>query len=108
MLPRGTHGGWTGGQWVSARLTDAARAAAPEAASIEELIIRIAAGHAVGVMPETVAETLHNAGFAMVPIVDAPVSAVALAWRRSGAVAPVRAFVQTAVDVCGEGYLAVG
>ena len=59
-------------------------------------------------MPESLADSLRNAGFAHVPLVDAPASAVALAWRRSGAVAPVRAFVQTAVDVCGEGYLAVG
>ena len=59
-------------------------------------------------MPESLADSLRNAGFAHVPLVDAPPSAVALVWRRSGAVAPVRAFVQTAVDVCGEGYLAVG
>jgi DNA-binding transcriptional LysR family regulator len=108
VLPRGTHGGWTAGHWVSARLTDAARAASPAAASVEELIIRVAAGHAVGILPESLADSMRNAGFAHVPILDAPASAVALAWRRSGAVAPVRAFVQTAVDVCGEGYLAVG
>jgi DNA-binding transcriptional LysR family regulator len=108
VLPRGTHGGWTAGHWISPRLTDAARTAAPDAASIEELIIRVAAGHGVGVMPESVADSLRNAEFAHVPLADAAPSAVALVWRRSGAVAPVRAFVQTAVDVCGEGYLAVG
>ena len=67
MLPRGTHGGWTAGQWISPRLTDAARAAAPAAASIEELIIRVAAGHGIGVMPESVADSLRNAGFVHVP-----------------------------------------
>jgi len=108
VLPRGTHGGWTAGQWISPRLTDAARAAAPAAASIEELIIRVAAGHGIGVMPESLADSLRNAGFVHLPLIDAPPSAVAVVWRRSGAVAPVRAFVQTALDVCDEGYRAVG
>ena len=108
VLPRGTQGGWSGEQAFTPRLTDAARAAAPAAASIEELIIRVAAGHGVGVMPESLADSLRNAGFVHVPITDAPPSAVALVWRRSGAVAPVRSFVQTAVDVCRDGYLAVG
>ena len=108
VLPRGTHGGWTAGYWVYSRLTDAARTAAPAATSIEELIIRVAAGHGIGVMPESLAASLAHAGFVHLPVPDAPASAVALVWRRSGAVAAVRAFVQTAVDVCGEGYLAVG
>jgi DNA-binding transcriptional LysR family regulator len=108
VLPRGTHGGWTSGHSISSRLTDAARTAAPAAASTEELIIRVAAGHGIGIMPESLADSLRNAGFVHIPLVDAPASAVALVWRRSGAVAPVRAFVQTAVDVCGDGYLAVG
>jgi DNA-binding transcriptional LysR family regulator len=107
VLPRGTYGGWTGGHWISARLTDAARAAAPAAASIEELTIRVAAGQAIGVMPESLAESLSSAGFVLLHLVDAPPSAVALVWRRSGAVASVRAFVQTAVDVCDERYRAV-
>jgi DNA-binding transcriptional LysR family regulator len=108
VLPRGTYGGWTGGHWISSRLTDAARAAAPAAASIEELVIRVAAGHAVGVIPESLADSVRSAGFAQVHLIDAPPSAVALVWRPSGAVASVRAFVQTAVDVCNEGYRAVG
>ena len=108
MLPRGTHGGWNAELAVAARLTDAARASAPAAASIEELIIRVAAGHGVGVMPSSLADSLHNAGFVHIPLVDAPPSVVALVWRRSGAVAAVRAFVQTAVDACSDGYLAVG
>jgi DNA-binding transcriptional LysR family regulator len=108
VLPRGTHGGWTTELAVAPRLTDAARASAPAAASIEELIIRVAAGHGVGVMPESLADSLRNAGFVHVPLTDAPASVVAIVWRRSGAVAPVRSFVQTAVDVCSDGYLAVG
>ncbi len=108
VLPRGTHGGWNADQAIAPRLTDAARSAAPAAASIEELIIRVAAGHGIGVMPESLADSLRNAGFVHVPLTDAPPSAVALVWRRSGAVAPVRSFVQTAVDVCSDGYAAVG
>ena len=109
MLPRGTHGGWNASELtIAPRLTDAARTAAPAAASIEELVIRVAAGHGIGVMPESLADSLRNAGFVHVPLIDAPASAVALVWRRNGAVAPVRSFVQTAVDVCSDGYLAVG
>jgi DNA-binding transcriptional LysR family regulator len=109
VLPRGTHGGWNASELtIAPRLTDAARTAAPAAASIEELVIRVAAGHGIGVMPESLADSLRNAGFVHVPLIDAPASAVALVWRRNGAVAPVRSFVQTAVDVCSDGYLAVG
>jgi DNA-binding transcriptional LysR family regulator len=107
VVPQGTQGGWHG-QPLPPRLVDAARSAAPAAASIEELIIRVAAGHGVGVMPASLADSLRNAGFAHVPIVDAPPSAVALVWRRAGAVAQVRSFVQTAVDVCSDGDVAVG
>jgi DNA-binding transcriptional LysR family regulator len=108
VLPRGTQGGWDATQAVSRRLTDAARSAAPAAASIEELVIRVAAGHGIGVMPESLADSLAGAGFARVPLTDAPDSAVALVWRRGSAVAPVRSFVQTALDACEEGHLAVG
>jgi DNA-binding transcriptional LysR family regulator len=108
VLPRGTHGGWNAELAVAPRLTDAARASAPAAASIEELIIRVAAGHGVGVMPESLADSLRNAGFVHIPLIDAPPSVVAIVWRRSGAVAAVRSFVQTALDVCSDGYLAVG
>ena len=107
VLPRGTHGGWSGDQVIISRLTDAARAAAPPAASIEELIIRVAAGHGIGVMPSSLADSLRNATFVHVPIVDAPASAVALVWRRGAGIAAVRNFVQTALNVCSEGYLAV-
>jgi DNA-binding transcriptional LysR family regulator len=98
VLPRGTHAG---------RSAAPANAARP-AASIEELIIRVAAGHGVGVMPESLADSLRNAGFVHIPLIDAPPSVVALVWRRSGAIAAVRSFVQTALDVCGDGYLAAG
>jgi DNA-binding transcriptional LysR family regulator len=108
VLPRGTQGDWNGARPVSARLADAARSAAPAAASIEELVIRVTAGHGVGVIPESLAESLAGTGFAYVPLIDAPESAVALVWRRHGAVAPVRSFVQTALDACEAGYLAVG
>jgi DNA-binding transcriptional LysR family regulator len=108
VLPRGTHGGWAGDIALAPRLTDAARAAAPAAASVEEMIIRVAASHDVGVMPASLAESLRHAGFAHVPLVDAPPSEVALCWRREGAVALVRSFVHTAVDVCGDVYRAVG
>jgi DNA-binding transcriptional LysR family regulator len=108
VLPRGTQGGWSAGLANAPRLTDAARSAAPAAASIEELIIRVATGQGVGVMPESLADSLRHAGFAHVPLSDAPPSVVALVWRRSGAIAPVRKFVQTAVDVCGDGYQAAG
>jgi DNA-binding transcriptional LysR family regulator len=108
VLPRGTHGGWNGERAIVPRLTDAARAAAPAAASIEELVIHVAAGHGIGVMPESLADSLRHAGFVHVPLIDAPPSVVALVWRRSGAIAPVLSFVQTAVDVCSDGYLAVG
>jgi len=60
------------------------------------------------VMPASLAESLRHAGFVHVPVVDAPPSVVALAWRRRGAVALVRSFVQTAVDVCSDPYRAVG
>jgi hypothetical protein len=59
-------------------------------------------------MPESLADSLRNAGFVHVPLIDAPASVVALVWRRNGAVAAVRSFVQTAVHVCSDGYLAVG
>jgi DNA-binding transcriptional LysR family regulator len=108
VLPRGTHGGWSREPAITRRLTDAARAAAPAAASLEELIIRVATGHGVGVMPESLADSLRHAGFVHLPVIDAPPSVVALVWRRSGGVAPIRSFVQTAVDVCSSGYLAVG
>jgi DNA-binding transcriptional LysR family regulator len=108
VLPRGTHGDWTTTPSVSTRLTDAARSAAPAAAGIDELVIRVTAGHGIGVLPESLAESLAGTGFAYVPVSDAPESAVALVWRRGGTVAPVRSFVQTALDACEEGYLAVG
>jgi hypothetical protein len=108
VLPRGTHGSWDADLAIAPRLTDAARAAAPPAASVEELIIRVAACGGVGVMPESLAGSLCHAGFVHVPLVDAPPSVVALAWRRSGAIAPTRSFVQTAVDVCSDAYRAVG
>ena len=108
VLPRGTAGGWAGAVGLARRLTDAARAAAPAAASVEEMIIRVAASQDVGVMPVSLAESLRHAGFVHVALVDAPPSEVALCWRREGAVAPVRSFVQTAVDVCGDAYRAVG
>jgi len=108
VLPRGTRGGWPREIAVATRLSDAARAAAPAAASVEEMIIRVAASHDVGVMPASLAESLRHAGFVHVPLVDAPPSEVALCWRRDGAVALVRSFVQTAVDVCGDVYRAVG
>ena len=107
VLPRGTQGGWNGAHSIASRLTDAASTTAPAAASIDELVIRVAAGHAVGVMPESLAESLAGAGLARVPLRDAPDSAVALVWRRSGAVAPVGSFVQTALDACEAGYPAV-
>jgi hypothetical protein len=59
-------------------------------------------------MPESLADSLRNAGFVHIPLLDAPPSVVAIVWRRSGAVAAVRSFVQTALDVCSDGYLAVG
>ena len=108
VLPRGTHGSWTGDHVVAARLTDAARTAAPAAATVEDLIIRVASGRGVGVMPESLADSLRSGGFVHIPIDDAPPSAVGLVWRRARGVAPVRSFVQTAVDVCRGGYLAVG
>ena len=108
VLPRGTQGGWVAEIAVARRLTDAARSAAPAAASVEEMIIRVAASHAVGVMPASLAESLRHAGFAQVPLVDAPPSEVALCWRRGSAVALIRSFVQTAVDVCSDAYRAVG
>jgi len=108
VLPRGTQGGWSTGSANAPRLTDAARSAAPAAASVEELIIRVATGQGVGVMPESLADSLRHAGFAHVPLSDAPPSVVALVWRRSGAIAPVRKFVQTAIDVCGDRYQAAG
>ena len=108
VLPRGTAGGWAADFAVAPRLTDAARAAAPAAASVEEMILRVATSHAVGVMPASLAESLSHAGFVRVPLVDAPPSEVALCWRRGGAVALVRSFVQTAVDVCSDPYRAVG
>ena len=108
VLARGTDGGWHGANAVTPRLADAASTTAPAAASIEELIIRVAAGHGIGVMPESLADSLRNAGFAHVPLLDAPPSSVALVWRRSVAIPSVRSFVQTAVDVCAAGRLAVG
>jgi len=108
VLPRGTRGGWPREIALAARLSDAARAAAPAAASVEEMIIRVAASQDVGVMPASLAESLRHAGFVHVALVDAPPSEVALCWRRDGAVALVRGFVQTAVDVCGDVYRAVG
>jgi DNA-binding transcriptional LysR family regulator len=108
VLPRGTQGGWEGGPTVTPRLTDAARPAAPAAASVEELIVRVAAGRAVGLMPQSLADSLAGASFARLPVIDAPPSVVALVWRRHGAIAPVRSFVQTAVDVCCDGYRADG
>jgi DNA-binding transcriptional LysR family regulator len=108
VLPRGTQGGWAGAVASAPRLTDAARAAAPAAASVEEMIIRVAASHDVGVMPASLAASLRHAGFVQVPLVDAPPSEVALCWRREGAVALVRSFVHTAVDVCDDAYRAVG
>lgn len=108
VLPRGTQGGWGADLAVAARLTDAARAAAPAAATVEELIIRVAAANMVGVVPASLADSLRHAGFVHVPLTDAPASVVALCWRRSGAVALVRSFVQTAVDVCSDSYRAAG
>jgi DNA-binding transcriptional LysR family regulator len=108
VLARGTDGGWNGANAVAPRLADAASTTAPAAASIEELIIRVAAGHGIGVMPESLADSLRNAGFAHVALLDAPPSAVALVWRRGVAIPSVRTFVQTAVDVCAAGRLAVG
>jgi len=108
VLARGTDGGWIGLNTVAPRLADAASTTAPAAASIEELLIRVAAGHGVGVMPESLADSLRNAGFSHVPLVDAPPSAVALVWRRNVVLPSVRTFVQTAVDVCAAGRLAVG
>jgi DNA-binding transcriptional LysR family regulator len=108
VLPRGTHGGWDADRHVAPRLTDAVRPAAPSASSIEELIVRVATSRGVGVMPESLALALIHTGFAQVPLIDAPPSVVALVWRRNGAVAAVRGFVQTAVDVCGDAHRAVG
>jgi len=109
LLPRGTEGGWERGDpGVAPRLTDAARAAAPAAARIEELIVHVAARRGVGVVPASLAGSLPQAGFAHVPVSDAPASVVALVWRRNGAIAPVPGFVQTAVDVCSDGYRAAG
>ena len=108
LLPRGTDGGWDSDPHVVPRLTDAARPAAPAAASIEELIVRVATSRGVGVMPESLALALSHTGFAQVPLIDAPPSVVALVWRRTGAVAAVRGFVQTAVDVCSDADRAVG
>jgi len=108
VLPRGTHGGWEAELATAPRLTDAARSAAPAAASVEELIIRVAACNGVGVLPESLAQSLLHAGFVHVPVTDAPPSVVALVWRRGGAIAPVRRFVQTAVDACTDAYRAAG
>jgi DNA-binding transcriptional LysR family regulator len=108
VLPRGTHGGWEEELATSPRLTDAVRTAAPAAASVEELIIRVAACNGVGVLPESLAHSLLHAGFVHVPVTDAPPSVVALVWRRGGAIAPVRRFVQTAVDACTDAYRAAG
>jgi DNA-binding transcriptional LysR family regulator len=108
VLPRGTHGGWEADLAVAPRLTDAARSCTPAATSVEELIIRVATSQGIGVMPESLALSLGHTGFVQVPIVDAPPSVVALVWRRNRAVAAVRGFVQTAVDVCGDAYRAVG
>jgi DNA-binding transcriptional LysR family regulator len=108
VLPRGTLGGWDTELAVAPQLTDAARSAAPPAASVEELIIRVAACNGVGVLPESLGESLRHAGFVQVPVSDAPPSVVALVWRRGGAIAPVRRFVQTAVDACTDAYRAAG
>ena len=108
VLPRGTEGGWAAEIAIAPRLTDAARAAAPAAASVEEMIIRVASSDGIGVMPASLAESLRHAGFVHVPLVDAPPSEVALCWRRAGAVALARSFVQTAVDVCSDAHRAVG
>jgi DNA-binding transcriptional LysR family regulator len=62
----------------------------------------------VGVLPESLAQSLLHAGFVHVPVTDAPPSVVALVWRRGGAIAPVRRFVQTAVDACTDAYRAAG
>ena len=59
-------------------------------------------------MPESLAESLLHAGFVHLPVTDADPSIVALVWRRGGAIAPVRAFVQTAVDACSDAYRAAG
>lgn len=108
VLPRGTQGGWDAELAAASALTDAARSAPPAAASVEELIIRVAACNGVGVLPESLGESLRHAGFAHVPVSDAPPSVVALVWRRGGAIAPVRRFVQTAVDACTDAYRAAG
>ncbi|HEY1774600.1 MAG TPA: LysR substrate-binding domain-containing protein [Solirubrobacteraceae bacterium] len=108
VLPRGTLGGWDAELLIAPQLTDAARSAAPAAASVEELIVRVAACNGIGVLPESLGESLRHAGFVEVPVSDAPPSIVALVWRRNGAIAPVRRFVQTAVDACTDAYRAAG
>jgi hypothetical protein len=60
------------------------------------------------VLPESLGESLRHTGFVQVPLSDAPPSVVALVWRRGGAIAPVRRFVQTAVDACTDAYRAAG
>jgi DNA-binding transcriptional LysR family regulator len=69
----------------------------------DELIVRAAAGQVAGVVPESLAAGLcAETGLVALVIADAPRSEAGLVWRRSGAVAPVRRFVQTALDV-GDG-----
>ena len=65
--------------------------------------MRAAAGQVAGVVPESLAAGLcAETGLVALAIADAPHSDAGLVWRRSGAVAPVRRFVQTALDVSGD------
>ena len=67
------------------------------------MIVRAAAGQVAGVVPESLAAGLcAETGLVALAIADAPHSDAGLVWRRSGAVAPVRRFVQTALDVSGD------
>ena len=108
VMPLGTRGRWETGLAATPRGSGGARGGAPAATSVEELIVRVAACNAVGVVPESLGESLLHGGFVHLPVTDAAPSIVALAWRRGGAIAPVRAFVQTAVDACSDAYRAAG
>ena len=75
----------------------------------EELVVRVATGQVIGVAPGSVASALcSEAALIGLPLADAPASEAGLVWRRSGAAPQVRRFVQTALDVSGDGQRAVG
>ena len=90
------------------RLTDAARAAAPAAASIEELIIRVAAGHGIGVMPESLADSLRNAGLRARPADRRPAERRGARLAAQRGRCPGSQLRADCVDACSDGYLAVG